>query len=107
MPCVVFRVTPCQANPQFSCSVRRQDWQACGAQRPRDAQTVDLGVNALRLTLREQDDAAGLALIASLRKRLLNLPPELAADETWRVRLPRVTPVALNILCDAREDFTA
>ena len=36
---------------------------------------------------KEEDEAAGLALISSIRKRVLNLPGDLAADKEWRVRL--------------------
>ena len=54
-------------------------------------QGVELGVQVLHLAPREGDRLAGLALIASLRKRLANLPGELAADAPLRVRLPRRT----------------
>ena len=49
------------------------------------AQGIRVGVSVLRLISREGDRAAGLALISSIRKRLLNLPADLASDEVWRV----------------------
>ena len=55
-----------------------------------DAQSVNLGVNALRLASREEDVPAGLALIASLRKRLVNMPGKLPANERCRVRQEEV-----------------
>ena len=36
---------------------------------------------------KEEDEPAGLALISSIRKRVLNLPGDLAADKEWRERL--------------------
>ena len=54
-------------------------------------QGLDLGLTALRLVSQEEDMRAGLALIASIRKRLCNLPGELVADEEWRVRFPDTT----------------
>ena len=45
-----------------------------------------MAVSVLHLVSKEDDRQAGLALVASLRKRLMNLPGDLAADETWRVR---------------------
>ena len=50
------------------------------------AQSVALGVCVARLISREDETPAGLALIASLRKRLVNLPREIAGDHLWRVR---------------------
>lgn len=41
----------------------------------------------LRHISEEEDRPAGLALISSIRKRMLNLPGDLAADKEWRVRL--------------------
>ena len=35
----------------------------------------------------DEDELAGLALISSIRKRVMNLPGDLAADKEWRVRL--------------------
>ena len=52
------------------------------------AQSINLGACVARLTLSEEETPAGLALIASLRKRLANLPSDLAADKLWRVRWP-------------------
>ena len=62
-------------------------WQRAQEQRNLDAQAIELGVAALRLISTEDDRPAGLALIASIRKRLYSLPSELAAEEMWRVRL--------------------
>ena len=63
-----------------------------------DAQSVELGVAVLRLASKEGDRPAGLALISSLRKRLMNLPGELAADELLRVRLQGLTQLARHRL---------
>lgn len=49
------------------------------------------GFTVLRLISREDGRRAGLALISTIRKRLLSLPNEVAADETLRVRAPNAT----------------
>lgn len=61
-----------------------------------DAQGIRVGVSVLRLISREGDMTAGLALISSIRKRLVNMPADLAADEVWRVRCYDLSRVALS-----------
>ena len=51
-----------------------------------NAQSYAVAMSVLRLITKVDDRLAGLALVSSLRKRLSNLPGNLAADETWRVR---------------------
>ena len=47
---------------------------------------MDLSVAVLRLISKEEDRLAGLSLISSIRKRLLNLPGECAADDVLQVQ---------------------
>lgn len=68
--------------------------QAAGKERKFGAQSLALGIAVLRLTLREDDKQAALALVATLRKRLCNLPGDL--DDMSRVRSPHATCAALN-----------
>lgn len=61
-----------------------------------DAQSMRLGISVMRLVQREDERLAGLALLSSIRKRLSNLPSEVAADEMPRVRLAERIQVMRN-----------
>ena len=71
-----------------------------------DAQSLVVALKVLQLVTKEEDRPATLALISSLRKRLVNLPGNLAADEAWRVRLHGLNSTALSrllLLCHLRD----
>ena len=61
-------------------------WQKPQVRGTSGAQSVALSVSVLRL-LGHDDGLAGLALIATLRKRLNNMPGDLAAGERRQVCL--------------------
>ena len=86
LPRCAFPCTPCRICSliQAACC----GWRTAQTQETPHSQVLGLGVTVLRLTSRQEDRPAGLALISSLRKRLANLPTE---DELWRVRLPKTT----------------
>lgn len=61
-------------------------------------QVLELGVAVLRLISRKEDGLAGLALMSSIRKRLMNLPGDLAANESLQARNPSLTCAVPNRL---------
>ena len=52
--------------------------------------------NQIPLISSKGDRPAGLALIASIRKRLYSLPSGVVAEERWRVRLPKAACAELT-----------
>ncbi len=77
---------PCHILLPSQVQEARIGWHRAQTQGMPDVQHVYISVTLLRHNLREDERLAGLALISSLRKRLCNLPWELAADGTPRVR---------------------
>ena len=71
----------------YKVSLGRQEWFL--KKRCLTAQSIMVALSVLRLVTKDDDGLAGLALISSLRKRLCNLPGNLATDKAWRVRLRR------------------